>query len=66
MISIENPTLVDVNGGNTTTIVVNDENIVITVTAEGIILDFWHDDSDADAADTMCMTFDEWRDHARR
>ena len=59
--SIENPQLVDVNGGNNTTIVLNDENIVINITSEGIIIDFWDDDSDGDPHLTIGRTFDEWR-----
>lgn len=64
MITIENPDMVDVNNGKSTTIVLNDENIVINITSEGIIIDFFLDDSDGEAPATVGMTFDEWRDFA--
>lgn len=62
--SVENPSIVDVNGGHSTVVVLNDENIVINLTSEGIILDFWLDDSDGEPHATIGMTFDEWRDFA--
>lgn len=65
MVTIENPTMVDINGGNDTTIVLNDENIVLRITSEGIIMDFWSDDSDGDPHGTIGMTFDEWRSLAK-
>lgn len=66
MISVENPDIVDVNSGKYATIVLNDENIVINVTSEGIILDFWLDGSDGDPHGTIGMTFEEWRTFATR
>lgn len=59
-------TLIDTNINSTTTIVVNNEDIVLNITTEGIIIDFWDDpDNDGEADRTICMTFDEWRTFAR-
>ena len=64
--SAENPSVVDVNGGNSTTIVLNDENIVMNITSEGIIIDFFDGDHDGEPDGTIGMTFDEWRSMAQR
>lgn len=66
MTTVENPDTVDINGGKNTLLILNDENIVINITSEGIIMDFWWDDSDGDPHATVGMTFDEWRDFATR
>jgi hypothetical protein len=63
--TVTNPTVVDINGGNSTTIVLNDENIVINITSEGIIIDFFDGDHDGEADGTIGRTFDEWRSVAQ-
>lgn len=60
------PSLVDTTGAHPVTVNVTQGNMTVTITSEGIILDFWDDDSDGDPHHTIGMTFDEWRDHARR
>lgn len=66
MISVQDPSLVDVTGAHPVTLNVTQANMTITVTSEGIILDFWDDDSDGDPLATIGMTFDEWGEFAIR
>lgn len=66
MISIQDPSLVDVTGAHPVTVNVIQDNMTVTITSEGIILDFWDDDSDGESHGTIGMTFDEWRMMALR
>lgn len=63
---VQDPKLVDVSGQQTVAINVMHANIVIGVTSEGIIMDFWDDESDGEPHATVGMTFEEWRDFADR
>lgn len=64
--TIENPDLVDVNSNHHTTVVLNDKNIVLHINGEGIIIDFWDNDSDCDAHATIGLDYDQWRKLANR
>lgn len=66
MISIQDPSLVDVTGAYPVTVNVTHDNMTVTITSEGIILDFWDDDSDGEPHGTIGMTFEEWRTLAAR
>lgn len=64
---VDNPELVDLGVGRSTTINVLSGDILIHITGEGIIMDFFNEgneDTEPDA--TIGMTFDEWRDLADR
>lgn len=61
---ITDPHFVNLTGANTVILNVSSENIIVQITNEGIILDFYGDGRGNDPL-TIGMTFGEWRDTAQ-
>jgi len=61
---VTDPHFVNLTEANTVVLNVSSENIIIQITNEGVILDFYDGGRGNDPL-TIGMTFDEWRDTAR-
>lgn len=63
--TVQNPKLVDITGSQPVVLNVMHANMIINITAEGVIMDFFDEDNEGTEADgTVAMTFDEWREFA--
>jgi hypothetical protein len=63
--SVQDPQLVDVTGSQPIVLNVMHANMVINISGEGLVMDFFDDGNDDVEPDaTLGMTFDEWREYA--
>jgi hypothetical protein len=60
--TVTDPARVEFTGQQPLSIDVVPAHMVVNITAEGVIMDFFDDNTEPDA--TLAMTFDEWREYA--